>query len=149
MKAVAYNINPFEKEFLAKANQKKHDITLIANPLSHDTVNYAAGKDAVIVYMNDDIGAPVIEKLADLGVKYMVTCSAKANTVVNKVASAHGIKMSNIPVDPLQEQTHDAFQEIADQTIESLDLWQQNKCIGKACVCAKDCKTISSQKTKL
>ena len=44
MKAVAYSIKPFEKEFLAKANQKKHDITLISNPLGIETVIYAKGK---------------------------------------------------------------------------------------------------------
>jgi D-lactate dehydrogenase len=55
MKAVAYSIKTFEKEYLAKANQKKHDITLISNPLGPDTVIYAEGKDAVIVFTNDDV----------------------------------------------------------------------------------------------
>ena len=55
MKAVVYSIKSFEKEYLAKANQKKHDITLIANPLSVDTVSFARGKDAVIVFKNDDL----------------------------------------------------------------------------------------------
>ncbi len=49
MKVVAYSIKSFEKEFLAKANQKKHDITLISNPLSPETTRYAEGKDAVVV----------------------------------------------------------------------------------------------------
>jgi D-lactate dehydrogenase len=46
MKAVAYSVKAFEKEFLAKANQKKHDITLISNVLSMDTITYAREKDA-------------------------------------------------------------------------------------------------------
>jgi len=59
MKVVAYSIMPCEKEFLAKANQKKHDITLISNPLSLDTACYAEGKDAVLVNTNDSVSANV------------------------------------------------------------------------------------------
>ncbi|TWJ01669.1 hypothetical protein JN11_01820 [Mucilaginibacter frigoritolerans] len=146
MKAVAYNINPFEREFLAKANQKKHDITLIANQLSYDTINYADGKDAVIVYENGDMTTAIIEKLASLGVKYMVTCSAQMDTAKGEAKIINGIKIAHISADLLQTRTLDALQEIAVQTISNLDFWQQNKCLGEDCACAKDCKTILSRK---
>jgi hypothetical protein len=149
MKAVAYNIEPFEKEFLAKANQKKHDITLIANPLNHDTVNYAAGKDVVIVFTNDDISASVIEKLAGLGVKHIFTCCPKAETIDQEAAITYGIKISTISSDLLHKKTKDAFREIADQTIKNLDLWQQNKDIIKSTVYAQDYQNISLIKTNL
>ncbi len=149
MKAVAYNIEPFEKEFLAKANQKKHDITLIANPLSHDTLNYAAGKDVVIVFTNDDISASVIEKLAGLGVKHIVTCCPKAKTIDQTAALTYGIKISIIPSDLLHKKTNDAFREIADQTIKNLDLCQQNKDIAKTTVYAKDYQNLSQRNTNL
>lgn len=97
MKAVAYSIKPFEKEFLARANQKKHDITLISNALSPATVNYAAGKDAVIVFINDDVSALVIEKLAGLGVKYLVTRSLDTDHIDKEAAAKFGIKLSNVP----------------------------------------------------
>jgi hypothetical protein len=141
MKAVAYNIKPFEKEFLAKANQKKHDITLIANPLGLDTVIYAEGKDAAIVFTDDDVSAPIIKKLASLGVKYIVTRSAETGHIDKKAAAAYGIKISNIPSYPLQPNiTNEALQQVANQTIKNLDQWQQNKCVGKACACEKDCQ---------
>jgi len=141
MKAVAYNIKPFEKEFLAKANQKKHDITLIANPLGLDTVIYAEGKDAAIVFTDDDVSAPIIKKLASLGVKYIVTRSAETGHIDKKAAAAYGIKISNIPSYPLQPNiTSEDLQQVANQTIKNLDQWQQNKCVGKACACEKDCK---------
>lgn len=73
MKAVVYSIRPFKKEYLARANQKKHDITLISNPLGSDSTVYAEGKDAVIVFTNDDVSSSVIQKLAAAGVKYIVT----------------------------------------------------------------------------
>ncbi len=97
MKAVAYSIKPFEKEYLAKANRKKHDITLISNPLGPDTVIYAQGKDAVIVFTNDDVSAPVIEQLAALGIKFIVTRSAGTDHIDQAAAAAFGIKIANVP----------------------------------------------------
>jgi D-lactate dehydrogenase len=97
MKAVAYSIKTFEKEYLAKANQKKHDITLISNPLGPDTVIYAEGKDAVIVFTNDDVSAPIIEKLAALGIRFIVTRSAGTDHIDKNAAAANGIKIANVP----------------------------------------------------
>src|SRR5476649_1902797 len=107
MKAVAYNIKPFEKEFLAKANKKKHDITLIANPLGIDTVDYAEGKDAAIVVSDDDVSALVIKKLAALGIKYIVTRSADTDHIDKKAAAIYGIKLSNVPSYHLHEAVTD------------------------------------------
>ncbi|NHA03341.1 2-hydroxyacid dehydrogenase [Mucilaginibacter sp. HC2] len=97
MKAVAYSIKPFEKEYLAKANQKKHDITLISNPLSPETAAYAEGKDAVIVFINDDVSGPVIDMLAMLGVKYIITRSAGTDHIDKAAAARHGIKIASVP----------------------------------------------------
>ncbi|CAN5130807.1 2-hydroxyacid dehydrogenase [soil metagenome] len=97
MKAVAYSIKPFEKEYLAKANQKKHDITLISNPLGPDTAVYAEGKDAVIVFTNDDVSAPVIEKLASLGVKFILTRSSGTDHIDKNAAARYSVKIANVP----------------------------------------------------
>jgi D-lactate dehydrogenase len=97
MKAVAYSIKPFEKEFLAKANQKKHDITLISNSLDTDTAIYAQGKDAVIVFTNDNVSARVIGILAGYGIKYIVTRSAGTDHIDKQAAASYGIKLSNVP----------------------------------------------------
>jgi D-lactate dehydrogenase len=97
MKAVAYSIKPFEKEYLAKANQKKHDITLISNALSMETTVYAEGKDAVIVFTNDDVSAPVVNKLAELGIKYITTRSSGTDHIDKQEAAKYNIKLSNVP----------------------------------------------------
>ncbi|ASU31952.1 2-hydroxyacid dehydrogenase [Mucilaginibacter xinganensis] len=97
MKAVAYSVKPFEKEFLAKANQKKHDITLISNSLSLETTMYAEGKDAIIVFTNDDVSAKVIDRLADLGIKFIATRSAGTDHIDKVAAAKHHIKLSNVP----------------------------------------------------
>jgi D-lactate dehydrogenase len=97
MKVVAYSIKPFEKEFLSKANQKKHEITLISNPLSIETTLYAEGKDAVIVFTNDDVSAGVIERLAHFGIRYIATRCAGTDHIDREAAGRYGIKVANVP----------------------------------------------------
>lgn len=97
MKVVAYSVKPFEKEFLAKANQKKHDITLISNALNKHTVMYAEGKDAIVVFTNDDVSEPVIEKLAAMGIKYIATRSVGTDHIDKEAAAKFAIKIANVP----------------------------------------------------
>lgn len=97
MKAVAYSVRPFEREFLARANQKKHDITLISNALSLDTLVYAQGKTAVIVFTNDDLSAKVIMRLAAIGIRYIVTRSVGTDHIDMKTAAKYKIRVSNVP----------------------------------------------------
>ncbi len=129
MKVVAYSVKPYERESLAKANQKKHDITLIFNSLSLETATFAAGKQAVMVFSTDDVSAEVINKLAGLGVKYITIRSAGSDHINKEAARLHGIKLANAPDE----------KDIAAQSIRNLNLWEKDKCVGKACICAKAC----------
>ncbi|MFM6954012.1 MAG: 2-hydroxyacid dehydrogenase [Sphingobacteriaceae bacterium] len=97
MRVVAFSVKNYEKELLAKANQKKHDITLISNKLDEKSCCYAKGKDAVLVFVNDDLSAPIINKLADLGIKYIATRSAGTDHIDLACAQKRGIKVANIP----------------------------------------------------
>jgi D-lactate dehydrogenase len=127
MKVIAYSIKPFEKEFLAKANQKKHDITLISNPLCADTAAFAKGKDAVVVFTNDDVSATVINQLADLGIKYISTRSAGTDHIDTAAAANRNIQVANVAV-YLPHQaflTAEALQQIANKTITNLDSWEK------------------------
>jgi len=130
MKVIAYSVQPYEKELLAKANQKKHDITLIFNSLNPETVQFAAGKLAVVVSVSDNVSAEIISKLSELGIKYITMRSVSTGYVDMDAAWKYGIKLANTPDQ----------QDIAAQTIRNLDLWELNKCVGKACVSVKPCK---------
>jgi lactate dehydrogenase-like 2-hydroxyacid dehydrogenase len=136
MKAVAYSIRPFERESLAKANQKKHDITLISNTLTMDTVLYAEGKIAVIVSDKDEVSAQVVDILAGMGVKYITTRSVSTSHIDKEAIFRHGIKLSNVPA---WSNLPELLQANADQTINNLDMLQLNQCVGKACISAKGC----------
>lgn len=97
MRVVAYSIKNFEKELLAKANQRKHDITLISNCLSLETALYAEGKDAAIVFTNDDLSRPVIDRLAEMGIKYIITRSIGMDHIDLEAARSKNIQVTNIP----------------------------------------------------
>ena len=97
MKAVAYSSKICEKELLIKANNKKHDITLISNRLSLDTISYAKGKDVVLAFSCDDLSAPILSKLKEMGVKYISTRSTGTDHIDIKEANRLGLKVANIP----------------------------------------------------
>lgn len=138
MKAIVYSTHYFEKEALAKANQKKHDITLLSNSLNSETAKFAEGKDAVIVFTNDDVSGAVIEKLKEFGVRYISTRSLETTHIDRVAASNAGIKIANIP-SYSTEITEESLMNISTQIIKHLDNWQANKCMGKSCACAKSC----------
>ena len=95
MKAVAYSIKSCEKEPLIRSNNKKHDITLISNRLTLDTVSYANGKEAVLVFSSDDLSAPVLNILKELGVKYICTRSSGVDHINLEEAKRLGIQVAN------------------------------------------------------
>lgn len=140
MKAIAYNINPKEKEWLILANYKKHDITIIANSLTLDTLHFAAGKEALIVFNEDPINAVIIKGLKDLGVKYIATSSFNYTHIDIYTAKAEGIKIANIPF------KNGGTLENMHQVITNLDNWAAGKCVGEACCCQRNCAVNLVQK---
>jgi lactate dehydrogenase-like 2-hydroxyacid dehydrogenase len=140
MRVVAYNIKSFEKEPLAVANRKKHEITLISNPLNVDTAPFAAGKVAVVVTKEDDLSDPVIRTLASLGVKYIATRSVSTDHINLDTAAEMKMKIAAVPASLLKTKTINEISAIlAEQTIVNLDAWQGKSCLGNACVCSKSC----------
>lgn len=149
MRVVAYSVKSGEKEPLAIANHKKHEITLISNSLSAETVFYAKGKDAIVVFTDDDVCASVIEMLADLGVKYIATRSTDTLHIDHVAAGKHQIKIGNVPHSALMPlNLEDLPMALAIETINNLDNWQMNRCLGDACVCSKSCDRLADPQEK-
>jgi len=141
MKAIVYNIDTREKECLILANYKKHDITVIANQLTPDTLNFVAGKEALIVFNGDPVDARIIEGLKSLGVKYIATSTFSYDNIDLNAAKSAGIKIANIPF------KDGSTLENMHQVISNLDNWAAGKCVGNACCCQKDC-TIKIKESK-
>lgn len=143
MRAVAYSIRTFEKEPLAKANHKKHEITLISNALGLETAEYAAGKEVVIISERDVVTAEVIDRLAELGVKFVASRSAIMGQVDIQAAAKHNIKFSTVSSASIRDNAPTDMsmniQQAANETITNLDHLQHDKCAGDSCTVAKDC----------
>lgn len=73
MKVVAYCFDTNKKILLARANGKRHDITVISNALNADTVGYANGKSAVILCSDEIIHADLLAAFNSLGVRLIIT----------------------------------------------------------------------------
>ena len=137
MKAIAYNIKPEEKEWLIVANYKKHDITIIANSLNADTLAFANGKEALILFNDDILDANLINGLKSLGIKYITTSSFDTAHIDLIAAKAAELKIANVPFAD-GKGTLNAMH----QVIKNLDNWAAGKCVGKAC-CSNYCATTS------
>lgn len=133
MKAIAYNITPKDKEWLILANYKKHDITIIANSLTPDTLAFANGKEALILFNEDPLDAELIHGLKQIGIKYIATSSFEVNHIDLKATAVAGLKIANVPF-----KDGDGLQSMQ-QVIKNLDNWAAGKCVGKACRCQNDC----------
>ena len=143
MRVVAYSVKSTEKEPLAIANRKKHEITLIANSLGTDTVFYADGKDAVVVFTDDIVSADVINELADAGIKYIATCSTNSAHIDQKAAADRNIRIANVPNSALIGLSKEELPfAMAIETINNLDKWQEKRCLGDACVCTRACDQV-------
>jgi len=142
MKAIAYNIKPEEKEWLVLANYKKHDITIIANSLTPDTLSFSVGKEALLVLNNDELNQSMILELKSLGIKYIATSSFQTDHLDLKAAGLAGIKVANVPYAAVDN----AVKTRMEQVINNLDLWAAGKCVGKACCCQKDCSVAKTIK---
>ncbi|HUH45910.1 MAG TPA: 2-hydroxyacid dehydrogenase [Arenibacter sp.] len=97
MKVAVYNTHKFEKEYLLKANNGKHDLRLLQEYLTLDTPPLAKGCDAVSIFTQDLASAPVLDKLHALGIQYIVLRCAGYNNVDVPHARKLGMRTVRVP----------------------------------------------------
>lgn len=97
MKAIAFSVEEYEEPFLRDANHDQHELTLLPDRLSADTADKATGYDAILIFGKDDASEPVLKKLSELGIKFMVTRSAGMDHIDTDAAETLGITVKNIP----------------------------------------------------
>lgn len=97
MKTTIFSTHKFEEPYIIKANNGKHQLKLLENRLTEDTAILATGSKAVSLFTSDDASAHVIEKLSDLGVKYIALRTAGYNNVAIEKATELGINISRVP----------------------------------------------------
>lgn len=97
MKLLVYSAKDFEVPFLKKANGERHRVTYIKEALDARTAIKAMGYKAISIFSGDDASLVVLEKLRDLGVKYILLRSAGYNNVHIKAAKRYGLRVANAP----------------------------------------------------
>ena len=63
MKVAIFSAKKYDREFLSTANDSRHHLGFFEAHLNEETVSLATGFDAVCVFVNDHVNAPVIAKL--------------------------------------------------------------------------------------
>lgn len=105
MKLAVFSAKPYDKQFLEKVNASHgtssggtavefhfHDFSL-----STETATLARGADAVCVFVNDTLNAPVLSALHDLGVRAVLLRCAGFNNVDLAKAESLGLFVANVP----------------------------------------------------
>ena len=97
MKVTVFSTLAFERPFLTRANDGRHELQLREERLSPDTVARARGSQAVAVFAPDDLSGPVLEQLQALGVRYVAVRSAGYDNVDRPAAHRLGLRVANVP----------------------------------------------------
>lgn len=98
MNAICFSSRKDEIPVLKQALQAAgHTVTFVESHLNGETARLAQGYDTVIVFVNDQVDADVLDQLADAGVKLVALRCAGFNNVDLGVASRHGITVVRVP----------------------------------------------------
>ncbi|MBE5925468.1 MAG: 2-hydroxyacid dehydrogenase [Lachnospiraceae bacterium] len=98
MKIAFFGTKPYDKIwFESKSKDYEVDISFFEASLNIDTAPLAAGHEGVCAFVNDDVSEPVVDKLAELGVKMILMRCAGYNNVDIKAAERHNIPVMRVP----------------------------------------------------
>lgn len=97
MKVAIFSTHLFEKEYLQKANNDKHELLFFDTKLSLQTVSLAKECQAVSIFVSDKADATVLENLKRVGVQYLVLRSAGYNHVDLDMADKLDIGVARVP----------------------------------------------------
>lgn len=97
MRTAVFSTKPYDQRYLTAANDGRHVITFHDARLSAATVQLARDCEAVCAFVNDDLGAEVINALGQAGVRLIALRSAGVNHVNLKQAEASGITVARVP----------------------------------------------------
>lgn len=96
MKIAFFSAKIYDREFF---NQylAGHEILYFEAPLNEQTVNLASGCNAICLFVNDKLNAPVLKTLSALGIKLATLRCAGFNNVDLAAAKANNISVVRVP----------------------------------------------------
>ncbi|MFN6947217.1 MAG: 2-hydroxyacid dehydrogenase [Cytophagaceae bacterium] len=97
MKVAIFNVQPYEKDYLEEqANDGKHALELINEPLNEDTLQKITNQSAISI-TGETIDAEMAKKLKQKGVKMIAMRIAGLDRIDLKAMKKAGIKLANVP----------------------------------------------------
>lgn len=97
MRVHVFSTKAYDRAAFVAANGDRHELTFLESRLDLSTVALADGADAVCVFVNDDLSAPVMDALADLGVGIVALRCAGFNNVDLAAAARRDITLVRVP----------------------------------------------------
>jgi D-lactate dehydrogenase len=98
MKAILYDVHSYERAAFDRANDvKMHQLIYVSAPLDPTTARLAEGHPAVVPSLSDVVDEPILDALANLGVRLIALRSAGYNNLDVTAAARLGIKAVYVP----------------------------------------------------
>jgi D-lactate dehydrogenase len=97
MRVTIFSTKPYDRHFLDRGRQANLDLQYCEARLSLETVALAEGSPAICAFVNDNLSRPVLERLAEYGVKLIALRSAGFNNVDLVAAETLGITVARVP----------------------------------------------------
>lgn len=98
MRVAVFSTKPYDERFLDQAAAGSgHELEFLEARLTRSTAALAAGYDAVCAFVNDDLGAGVLLRLRDAGVRLIALRSAGFNHVDLDAAKSLGLTVVRVP----------------------------------------------------
>lgn len=97
MRITLYSSKPYDRDSFAAANAGGFDLHFLDARLDVDTAALAAGSTVVCAFVNDDLSAPVLERLVQAGTRLIALRSAGYNHVDLHAAARLGLPVVRVP----------------------------------------------------
>ena len=97
MKIAVFSSKRYDRASLDAANAGRHELHYFEPHLNAETAPLAQGHDAVCVFVNDRLDAPVLEALASDGIRLIALRCAGFNNVDIHAAQRLGLAVARVP----------------------------------------------------
>ncbi len=98
MKVAVFSTKPYDQHFFTEANENhQHELQFLESRLTINTYKLAADYPAVCAFVNDELNAGVLIRLAKQGVKLIALRSAGFNNVDLAAADELGLTVVRVP----------------------------------------------------
>lgn len=97
MKVAVFSTKKFEIPYIEKSNNSRHELNIQEESLDERTSVLIGDSEAVITFTNDDLSAPVLERLKEMDVKYIAARTAGIDNIDVEEAKKLDFKVANAP----------------------------------------------------